>query len=137
MSNKAPIFAALLGVVTAASHAQPRVIENASFEQPKVEGRRSVLDGATPVETETLKSSWTQLYPSKKDEAPGRIVVGLTNEIARTGSQSLYVDFEKIQKARKSAVLMSSLLPVKPEQPYKISIWGRLDRNRQLTLEDR
>ena len=44
-------------------------------------------------------------------------MVGLTNEIARTGSQSVYIDFEKIQKARKSAVLMSSLLPVQAGQP--------------------
>jgi hypothetical protein len=47
------------------------------------------------------------------------------------------VDFEKVTAKSRVAVLMTKLIPVKPSQAYRVSIWGRIDRKRPLSLDER
>jgi hypothetical protein len=61
----------------------------------------------------------------------------MTNEIARTGKQSIYLDFASIAGKGFTASLMTELIPVKPQQAYKVGMWGRLDKERPLTLDQR
>jgi hypothetical protein len=108
--------------------------ENASFENPVVTKRTSNLDGGNPASlTET---DWGHLS-SGKGVGEGALHMGLTNEIARTGKQSFYVDFAAITGKRFSGALMTQLVPVKPEQVYKVGMWGRTDKDRPLTLDQR
>jgi hypothetical protein len=106
------------------------LLTNASFEQPKIEKRIDERQGGSPVKTDQ-QTSWGH-YQSM--DPRGTIAVGLTNEISRTGTQSIYVEYNKANAA-KGAFLMSGLISVKAAENYRISIWGQLDRKRPLTLD--
>jgi hypothetical protein len=106
------------------------LLKNASFEQPKIEKRTDERQGGSPVKTdqETTWAHYLSMDPG------GKIAVGLTNEVSRTGSQSIFVEFNKAKEA-KEALLMSELIPVKAGENYRVSLWGKLDRKRPLTLD--
>ena len=105
------------------------LLQNASFEDPKIEGRVDNRDGGAPARLQE-GTSWS-FYQTT--DPTGTISVGLTNELARTGKQSIYVDFKKAAKVAE-AFLMTEVLPIKGAETYRISIWGRLDHKRPLTL---
>lgn len=120
---------AVAGVIPLASGAD-NLLNNASFEQPKVETRTDVRKGVNPALAEK-ETTWAHFMSM---DLEGRIAVGLTNEVSRTGTQSIYVEFTKATAA-KEAFLMSDLIPVKELEAYRISLWGQLDRKRPLTLD--
>lgn len=130
MQNFLPACGAIvLGVLTSITRAE-NILENATFEQPKIEGRIDERKGGSPVKTET-GTSWAH-YLSM--DPSGKVSVGLTNEISRSGTQSIYVAFDKGVNVP-SAHLMSDLIPIKAQEKYRLSIWGRLDRKRPLTID--
>jgi len=106
------------------------LLENASFEQPKVKGMTDARKGGTMAAAEG-KNTWTHLQSLDQS---GKIAVGITNEIARTGEQSIYVRFDQAEKV-KPAFLMSDLVPVQQWESYRVSLWGRIDRKKPLTLD--
>ncbi len=106
------------------------LLQNASFEQPKVEKRTDARKGVSPALTDK-ETTWAHFMSMDPE---GRISLGLTNELSRTGTQSLYVEFKQA-KAAKDAFLMSDLIPVKELENYRVSLWGQLDRKRPLTLD--
>lgn len=106
------------------------LLKNASFEQPKIQKRTDERNGGSPVKTDT-DTTWAH-YLSM--DPAGKIAVGLTNELSRTGTQSIFVEFNKASAA-KDAFLMSDLIPVKAAETYRVSLWGQLDRKRPLTLD--
>jgi hypothetical protein len=129
------ILVALVISSTAWSSPEENLLGQSGFEEPQISGRTPETDeGLLPVESET--SPWSYFSASSETDG-GRIIVGLTNEIARTGRQSIYVDFEKVTAKSRVAVLMTKLIPVKPSQAYRVSIWGRIDRKRPLSLDER
>ena len=107
---------------------------NASFEEPVVQKRTTDIEGGNPAAIEA--SDWGHFF-RRKGQGEGALNVGLTNEIARTGKQSIFLDFAGITGKRFTATLMTQLIPVKPQQPYKAGMWGRLDKERPLTLDQR
>jgi hypothetical protein len=115
------------------------LIKNPSFEVPAVEARTSETNGASPAKGEEDTTSWTHFMAVERpqDTTGGKIVVGLTNEIARTGKQSVFVDFQNVTATKRRSFLMTGLLPVKPGQTYRIGLWGRIDLKRPLTLDQR
>jgi hypothetical protein len=108
--------------------------KNASFEEPVVGKRTDVIEGGNPTTVEA--NNWGH-FVRRKGKGAGALNVGMTNEIARTGKQSIYLDFAAITGQRFTASLMTQLLPVKPGVPYKVGMWGRLDKARPLTLDQR
>jgi hypothetical protein len=104
------------------------------FEFPAVDGRLPALSGGNPVLT--TESSWARLV-GKEGDAGGKLTVGLTNELAHSGKQSLFVDFERLTAPSQIASLMTKPVGIKPSANYKISIWGRMDRERPLALDER
>jgi hypothetical protein len=108
------------------------LLKNASFEQPSANGRIPEPKQANPANG-VAETTWAHFQ--SLDQA-GKLVVGLTNEISRTGKQSLFVDFAKAEKTP-GAFLMSDLIPIKGAEQYRVSIWGRVDRKRPLTLDQR
>ena len=104
-----------------------------------MQARTAESDGASPVRAKEGTTSWAHfqsvVHPQDKDG--GQIVVGLTNEIARTGKQSIFVDFQNVTTTKRRSFLMTDLVPVKAGESYRIGIWGRLDRKRPLTLDQR
>jgi len=133
---RALFFIALIGA-TAACAAPPaaNLLGESSFEEPKVTGRTpETEEGLLPVDKET--TPWA-FFGSSEETEGGRVVVGITDEIAKTGKQSIYVDFEKVTANLRYAILMTKLIPIKPSQAYRVAIWGRIDRKRPLALDER
>lgn len=130
------LSAGLTGALLLTSSYAENLLENGSFEFPKITGRVPVEKGGNPSQTGEEKTLWTALISPPKGEG-GQLITGLTDEIAYEGKQSLFVDFEKLTAKGKRATLVSELLPVQPNQKYRISIWGRLNRERPLALDER
>ena len=126
-SSAAKFVCALLPVF---AHAE-NLLKNAGFEEPKVEARTDARKGGSPIGAEADATSWAHFQSM---DPGGKVSVGVTNEIARTGRQSIFVQFDKAG-ATAGAFLMTELLPVKAEEKYRVSLWGRVDRKRPLTLD--
>jgi hypothetical protein len=93
----------------------PDLLKNRSFEEPAVNGRLSAKEGGTPAKADESNTVWTRLEVIKPDkEGEGKFTVGLTNEFAHTGKQSIFVDLDKVTGINRRSYLMSELLPVKP-----------------------
>jgi len=114
------------------------LLTDPSFENPPVEKRLSVREGGDLTIAGEAKTNWAHFQVFQDDkEREGKLSIGLTNEYARTGKQSVYVDFDKVAGLNRKSYLMSELLPIKPANTYRISIWGRTDSKRPLTLDQR
>jgi hypothetical protein len=124
-----PLGGCVLALASAGAFAD-NLVKNASFEEPKVEGRTPNQKGGHP-SGEGIETTWTHLQSMDRT---GKVTVGMTSEIARTGKQSVYVQFDDAEKTR-GAFLMSDLIPIKAEEKYRISLWGRTDAKRPLTLD--
>ena len=83
-----------------------------------------------------VPNSWAALAVSP-ETTDGRVIAGVTDEIARTGKQSLYVDFQKVTASGRIAVLQTDLVPITGGSAYRVSLWGRVDRKRPLALDER
>src|SRR5678816_3921116 len=98
----------LLSAIIAATHTWADPAQNlfgsSSFEEPVVTHRTPETDEGL-IQTEESTTPWAY-FGASQDETGGKIIVGITNEIARTGKQSIYVDFEKVTANQKLALLM-------------------------------
>jgi hypothetical protein len=116
----------------------PNLLVNSSFEEPSITGRVAARDGGNPTNEDETKSSWTHFAVFHTDkEGEGKFTIGLTNEYAKTGKQSVFVNLDKVTATRRHSYLMTQLLPVKPANTYRIGIWGRTDSKHPLTLDQR
>lgn len=115
------------------------MLKNSGFELPVVQARTVEPSGANPAQVDEDATSWAhfQAVHNPRDKTGGKIAVGLTNEIARTGKQSVFVDFQNVTATRRRSFLMTGLTPVKAGETYRIGIWGRIDEKRPLTLDQR
>ncbi len=111
------------------------LLENGSFEQPEVSTRTAVNTDAHP---ELLPEAgfWERMLSEETDEG-GKATIGLTQEIARTGKQSLYVNYRKVTATQREALLTTKPIPVQGGRNYRASMWGRIDRDRPLALDER
>ncbi len=125
----AAFFTLLVSLSASPAHAD-NLLQNAGFEEPKIDGKVDSTAGGNPAGLET-GSSWTHMQSMDRTK---KVTIGLTNAIAHSGKQSIYVQFDGAQKT-KQAVLMSQLLAVKAGENYRVSIWGQIDRKRPLTLD--
>lgn len=131
-------LALLFACSLAAFADEANLIKNASFEVPAVKAPTKERDGANPARAEEGTTSWTQFqtHVSPLDKPGGDLFVGMTNQFARTGKQSIFVDFQNVTAQRRS-FLMTDLLPVKPGHQYRVALWGRIDGKRPLSLDQR
>ena len=112
-----------------------QLLESGSFEWPPVTHRKTRAEGAD-VSKSAMNAEWTA-FKDKPDAEGGRLLLGVTNEIARTGRQSIFVQFDKLTKPLTSAFLASDFIPILPEKPYRFAIWGRMDRKQPISLDQR
>jgi hypothetical protein len=115
--------------------AADNLLLNGGFEAPTVQTRLASGLGGDPA-TAKENNSWTLLKVNPLAEG-GNVTAGLTNEIARTGKQAFFVDFEKLTAVKQQVQLQTGLIPVKAGSTYKISIHGRIDHARPLSLDER
>jgi hypothetical protein len=135
---RSPPLSLLLFAAVGTHAAEPNLLKNGSFEFPVVKGRTLNADGGNPAKVDPAETSWRKfLMLGKPTPHEGNIALGLTNEYARTGRQSIFVDFQKLTATQRRAHLLSDLLPVKAGWGYRIAVWGRIDPKRPLTKDQR
>ena len=111
-----------------------QILDYGSFELPRVTARTPRRKGGDFLKF--TEGEWMR-FNDKPDDEGGSLVAGVTNEVARTGRQSLFIEFTKLTKPLASAEISSQLIAVKPANPYRVSIWGRMDKKQPLTIEQR
>ena len=100
-----------------------------------MQGRSPRAAGGNPV-MPVGRREW--IYFTHTPAGPGgKLTAGLTNEIAHSGKQSLYVEFDKVTAANARMELSSDLISILPGKPYHIGIWGRIDKKNPLALDQR
>jgi hypothetical protein len=109
-----------------------QILEYGGFELPRVQARMPKLKGGNFLLF--TSDEWMDFH-GEPDSSHGSLVIGLTNEVARTGRQSMYIEFNKLNKPRAEAMLVSQLIPVKPDKPYRVGLWGRMDKKQPLPLD--
>jgi len=115
------------------------VVFETSFEFPAVAGRTPKAAGG----------DIAKCNPSKPDENPawscfedqpnigaegGGVLAGLTNQVARTGTQSLFIEATKLSLPYLGALFVSRPIPIEGGKGYKASIWGRNDATTPLPV---
>jgi hypothetical protein len=112
-----------------------QLIDTGGFEMPHVKGRVPKDDPQGNF-IKFAQGEWIQ-FAENESAKKAKMSAGLTNEIARTGMQSIYVSFDHVKERLAAIFLSSELIQVKPKSPYHVSIWGRIDRKKPITLDGR
>ncbi len=105
-----------------------------NFEAPVVEARTTQEKGGDP-SNGGKGPAWLALT-HKPDEAGGKFTAGLTNEIAHTGKQCLFIECEKLTGPYQSVSLQAAPVAVAPRMQYRVGIWGRLDEKNPLNVTE-
>ena len=128
------LFAAALLAPAPPAHAG--VVFETSFESPSVTGRTPKAAGgdiSKPDPANGGKSAWSRFEDQPNiGEEGGSVVAGLTNQIARTGAQSLFIEASKLSVPYLGALFVSRPIPVEGGKYYKINLWGRNDAKNPL-----
>jgi hypothetical protein len=127
-------FALLASTITLSANAADELVQNGGFESPPANGRLPVAAGGDP--SKAQPTSWEPLT-MKIDGEGGKLVAGLTNEVARSGKQSFFVDFQQLTAPSQWVSISTVPVAVKPRQTYRVSIWGRIDGARPVALDER
>ena len=128
-------FACFALLALCASSFAEQLLESGSFEWPPVTRRKPRSEGAD-VSKSAMNAEWIT-FTDKADAEGGRLILGLTNEISRTGRQCMYVEFNKLTKTLVSTQLSSDFIPVFPGKPYRVFIWGRVAKKEPVALDQR
>lgn len=113
-----------------------QMLESGGFEWPAVLGKKARSEGADISKSAATNAEWIK-FQDKPDGEGGRLIFGLTSEMSHGGRQGMYVEFDKLTKPNVSADMVSDFLPIKPGKPYRVGIWGRMDKARPITLAQR
>ena len=136
MFNHAQLTACAILCASASAFAERTpLLESGSFEWPPVSRKKALSEGAD-VSKSAMNAEWLTFKDSTKEEG-GKLILGLTNEISRTGRQCMFVQFEKLTRPIAVAQLASDFVSIKPSETYHVSIWGRIDKKNPITLDQR
>lgn len=140
---KSLIIALSLATATPFVLAEPGLVFQSSFEAPVVGGRTPKANGGD-IANQGEKPEWvafaddpiaglTTHRPHASGTNAGGIIAGVTNNMARTGDQSLFVEAKHLSVPYEGVVLGSAPIRIVPGQEYMVGIWGRNDASNPLT----
>ena len=130
------ITAAFVFIAVLSARAEKQnLLESGSFEWPPVRKKKAISEGAD-VSKSAMNAEWFTFKDSATGEG-GKLVMGLTNEIFRTGRQCVFVEFEKLTRPLAVAQLASDFVSIKPGEMYRIGVWGRIDKEQPIALDQR
>ena len=112
------------------------VFEN-SFESPAVTLRTPRSAGGDiskeAVSQHGEKPAWRRFEDQPNIGAVGgSVVAGLTNEVARTGKQSLFIEATKLSAPYIGALFVTRPIPIEGGRYYTIALWARNDAKKPL-----
>jgi len=105
--------------------AADNLLPDGGFEKPVVNGRMPKELGGNPANG-GAGAGWIA-FKFRATGTNGKVTGGLTNEVACSGKQSLYIQFDHVGAAYQSASLVSNFIPVASGTEYLVGIWGRTD----------
>jgi len=111
------------------------MFKNGSFELPVVQRRLTREQGGDPA-NDGRNHAWVGL-DFRTSGTTGKVSGGLTNEVSRSGRQSLFIDFDHVDRPYQSAILVSNFIPVVSGTGYEIGIWGRTDAKDLINADGR
>ncbi len=117
-------------ILTPAPPAFAGVVFETSFESPGVTSQTPKAAGAdiSKPSKPGEKPAWSRFEDQPNIGAEGgSVVAGLTNQIARTGTQSLFIEAAKLSVPFLGALFVSQPIAIEGGQYYKIGLWGRND----------
>ena len=109
--------------ILAGARAQSPVAAS-GFEDTPTQGRTLLSEGGNPADASN-NPLWKKAGDSAKFTEGGTVVLGLTDEVARSGKQSLFVSFDNVTTKYRGATIASSLIPVQAGGVYRLSLWMR------------
>lgn len=129
------LFLTLLFAGGFAAFAGDNLLTDGGFEAPVVKGRTPVAAGGDP--TNNGRGPGWVIFQFKTTGTNGKVAGGLTDEVARTGRQSLFIRFDHASAPFESAKLISNFIPVASGTDYQVGIWGRTDAKERIDAEGR
>ena len=125
---------ASLALPLSAAAGENLMANGGGFEAPAIEDRVEAGKGGDP--SKVADTIWEETVTSDED-APSGLSIGLTNQIAHTGKQSLFVDFNKVTAQAASVGIISKQIAVTAGKKYRLSMWARIDGKRPLSIDER
>ena len=136
------LFASLLVLLmasTLSARAGCVVLFESGFESPPVSGRTPRSAGGDPSQSRPAhpgEAVWQRFEDQPNLGAEeGSVVAGLTNEIARTGAQSLFIEASKLCAPYIGAQWVTRPIPVEGGKSCRVNFWGRNDAKNPLVSE--
>ena len=125
------LVAALLAAATPPVHGG--VVLESSFETPRVNGRtpRSAGGDIASPGAARLPGGDPPVWGCFEDQPDicaggGSVVAGVTNEVARTGAQALFIAVSRLSAPYLGASFATRPVPVEGGGCYAVRIWGRI-----------
>jgi hypothetical protein len=115
--------------------AADNLLPGGNFEVPFVKGRTLMEQGGDPTNV-ARNPAWIG-FQFQNSGTNGMITGGLTNEVARNGKQSLFINFDHVDQPYQSATLISNFIPIVSGTQYEVGIWGRTDAKDLIDSEGR
>lgn len=115
--------------------AADNLIPAGSFESPLVSGRTPMGKGGDP-SNGGRGPEWVG-FKIESTGTNGMVSGGLTNEISRSGKQSLFINFENVSAPYEAVSLTSRFIPVVSGTQYTVGIWGRTDAKDLINADGR
>jgi hypothetical protein len=127
---------ALAGLLSAPLlHAEDILSGLGGFEQPSVSARTPQEKGGDP--SLTKEHGLFSTFIHKNGEKEGVVNAGLTSEIALSGSQSFFVEVDNLSANSEGTTLQTNFVPLMPDHPYTIRIWGKMDPKKPFLMKKR
>jgi hypothetical protein len=101
-----------------------------SFEIPGVSGTQPLTEGG-----DLTEGGENPVWESGRDRVNEGVELGLTDQVAHGGKQSLYVKFTSVDQPYLGAEIATDLIPVQAGASYTVSIWGCLDESEPVSGE--
>lgn len=128
------LFAAAFVFSALTAHAG--IVFEDSFEAPTVTARTPKAAGAdiskAPVAKPGDKPAWRSFEDQPNIGAGGSVTAGLTQEVAHTGTQALFVEAAKLSAPYIGALFTSRPIAIEGGKTYKAGLWGRNDAKKPL-----
>jgi hypothetical protein len=101
--------------------ALPPVAES-GFETPVIQARTALSSGADITESGS-SVVWVKSFNAITAPEEGKVELGLTNEVAHSGKQCLYLSFTDVAKKYMGAYFTTKPLPVESGGRYRVNLW--------------
>ena len=122
-----------LSLLALTALADDNIFRDGGFEFPVVTGRTPAPQGDPAKHRDHQPWLFLKL-PPQKDSG---VSAGVTNEVAHSGTQAFFIQFEHVARPYQGVTLVSNFIPVVSGTQYEVGLWGRTDARDLMTSKGR